>query len=153
MIELIAKLYNLDTTQVDELLGKTITHIEHHKQTEDIRYDNDALLITCSDGSVYIMTHEQDCCESVYIESICGNLDDLVGAPIVMAEDISSEARDMPKLDEWDDSYTWTFYKFATIKGYVTIRWYGTSNGYYSERVDLYRIPANAFKVHSKEEE
>jgi len=79
--------------------------------------------------------HDQDCCESVYIEDICGDLEALVGVEIVKAEEVSNyEAEALPCSD---DSYTWTFYKFATIKGYVDVRWYGTSNGYYSESVDL----------------
>ena len=71
--------------------------------------------------------HHQDCCEWVRIEEVHGDLDDLLGSPILQAECVTQE----------DKYCSWTFYKFATIKGSVTVRWLGESNGYYSERVDV----------------
>jgi hypothetical protein len=73
----------------------------------------------------------------VDIDDICGDINCLLNTPITMAEESGESGRDE---NHWD-SYTWTFYKLATVKGYVTIRWYGTSNGYYSESVDFVRIP------------
>lgn len=81
------------------------------------------------------MFHGQDCCEEVWLEDIIGDLDDLVGSPILKAEKRTDE--NLPPVENSDFSYTWTFYEFATIKGSVTLRWFGTSNGYYSEDVDV----------------
>ena len=105
---------------------------------------NEEILFETVDGDIYKMYHSQDCCESVYIESIVGDLEDLVGEEILVAE-ANENLFDILKNtgnddDNGDDSYTWTFYKFATRKGYVDIRWYGSSNGYYSESVDFVKV-------------
>ena len=96
--------------------------------------DNDALLFADLQGSVYLMTHNQDCCENVWLDDVCGSWDDIKWEEILEAIETSE---DMPNASE---SGTWTFYTFKTFKGSVTLRWCGESNGYYSEGVDLYQI-------------
>jgi hypothetical protein len=118
--------------EVDVLKGKVLSSVDA---------SDHEVVFTTVDGDVYRMYHEQDCCESVYVESIVGDINDLVGAEILKAEEASNLfdiIRDAEKEKEnRDESYTWTFYKFATRKGYVDIRWYGSSNGYYSESVSF----------------
>lgn len=112
--------------EMNWLLGEVIMQIE--------RIGDDELHFALENGRKYRMYHRQDCCESVYIEDIIGDLDDLIGSTVTMAEEVTETGS-----NDWD-TYTWTFYKFATAKGYVTIRWYGTSNGYYSESVDIEEV-------------
>lgn len=81
------------------------------------------------DGRKWEMYHGQDCCESVDIEDIDGELSDLEGTPISFAYESSMA---YPGASE---SGTWTFYRIGTNKGTVVIRWLGQSNGYYSEGV------------------
>lgn len=119
------------------LLGETFASIERLSNDK-----HEELLFVTKEGHVYRLLHEQDCCEDVRIESITGDLNDLIGNPILLAEEaVSSKNPDDVQKDELDyGTFTWTFYKLATIKGYVDIRWYGESNGYYSESVELYRV-------------
>lgn len=113
------------------LLGKTLVDVT--------RVDDTAIVFTTTDGDVYRMYHEQDCCEDVSIDDIEGDLQSLVGNPILVAEEVSNnDSRDPDR--EYGDSFTWTFYKLATIKGHVDIRWFGSSNGYYSEGVYVCKV-------------
>lgn len=109
------------------LLGKTIIEMT------GLEVGSENVTFKCSDGTKYVMYHSQDCCESVSIDDITGDMNDLLNTPITLASEESTEG--MEAQSEWDESFTWTFYKLATVKGYVDIKWYGTSNGYYSESV------------------
>jgi hypothetical protein len=124
----------------ETLLGKTLTNIH---VCADPNMDNRIVFIL-DDDSRYLMYHRDDCCESVSIEDICGDIDDLIGTPILLAEEeINNNHESGEDLDYGDTSTTWTFYKLSTIKGSVTIRWLGTSNGYYSESVDFVKLEKN----------
>ena len=113
---------------IEKFLGEIFVEI-------NVSEDKDSITFTTSSGDKYLMYHEQECCEDVYIEDIWGDYYDLLGSPITLAEESMNSAS-----TEDTESFTWTFYKLATIKGYVDFRWFGQSNGYYSESVNIVKI-------------
>ena len=126
--------------EFSELKGKTFVKIDKvlnvFKEIEELHFYSD-------NGDIYKLYHLQDCCESVYLNDVVGNLDDLLNSTILMAYEASNhdevtEARQVG--DEYFYSETWTFYHLATLKGYVTLRWIGSSSGYYSESVELIKV-------------
>ena len=124
-----------EQAELKDLIGKMMISVRN--------VDDREIIFETDDTRTYKLWHNQDCCESVYVESVVGDLSDLVGVPILMAEEVSSREDPEGYVDESysRESFTWTFYKFATIKGYVDIRWYSSSNGYYSESVDFDEVP------------
>lgn len=120
-----------DDPPFSSLVGKIMTDVR--------QVDDDRIEFRCSDGTAFALYHAQDCCEHVSIEDVCGDLADLVGVPILVAEEVESETlpEGVNPPEYRDDAETWTFYKLRTIKGSVDIRWYGSSNGYYSTSVSF----------------
>ena len=124
---------------ITQMLGLTLSEI---KQREDYEV---FFHTTC--GRVFQMFHKQDCCESVSLDDVEGDYEDLIGTPLMVAEEVSDQEQAMLRLlnlappeDSGAESETWTFYRLATQRGWVIFRWHGTSNGYYSERVDVEEV-------------
>ena len=103
----------------------------------DLDISDDEIQILTFHGHRFKMYHNQDCCETVYIDDIVGDIADVMDSVIILAEEISNVKA--PQKEDWNESYTWTFYRLGTNKGSITIKWYGGSNGYYSETVDFMR--------------
>lgn len=123
--------YRKGYRNLSDIIGKTFESVT------GLAEGSDEIIFKFTDGTVYKMYHDQDCCESVQVDDVCGDLDDLIGGVVVDArEDTNSE--DPLHLDsKYLESFTWTFYNIQTTKGHVNIRWLGESNGYYSESVDF----------------
>jgi len=111
---------NFRTAHFSDLKGQTLT---------DIKQGDDEIVMTTSEGRIYVMFHDQECCEYVYINDIAGEIKGLIGSPITLAEE-RAESGDV----------TWTFYEIATNQVAVTITWKGESNGFYSESVDFIEL-------------
>lgn len=90
---------------------------------------------------IFYFSHERECCEDVELIDTCGDLNDLVGTPILQAE-IATNSKDDTPQGGADHRNLWTFYRFATIKGSVVLRWFGSSNGYYSVEVECTFTPS-----------
>ncbi len=112
------------TTDILSLLNQTFLKVEN--------LDNQCVRFTGADYMVE-MFHGQDCCEYVYLEDVVGDLSDLENSQIVRAEKTTSD------IEETDYGIKrWTFYNISTVKGSVTLRWCGSSNGYYSVEVGVH---------------
>lgn len=111
---------------IGDIVGKTPIKIQVERNNDDY------IAMWFDDGTVCRFYHNQDCCESVTIDDINGDFQDLIGYQLHVAEERSSHE------DSGDyESVTWTFYTFRGVGGSVDVRWCGSSNGYYSESVDF----------------
>lgn len=119
----------MNNLKFSDLVGKTLRNVIVSTDTVDF---------VVSDTEQYRLCHLQECCEHVSVEDVNGEITDLIGSPILVADESSSN--DDPKQESYEDSCTWTFYRIATVKGWVVIRFYGEYNGYYSESVDFCKL-------------
>ena len=118
---------------IEVLKGKTLTNVIVDREGDE------KITFYTTDGDVYIMQHHQDCCESVVIDDINGDLTMLIGSEILTASErvrVSGDDDD----DGYQESNTWTFYYISTLHETVSIKWWGSSNGYYSESVSFDKV-------------
>lgn len=108
---------------MEQLIGKIPVNVTRR---------HDAILFNMSDGTNWILMHDQDCCEEVTLEDVTGDLTDLVGRAITHANE---RTQDDPNAYE---SGTWSFYNVGNHWQTVQFRFYGSSNGYYSETASLF---------------
>jgi hypothetical protein len=126
---------------IETLIGKKIIEL-------NIRESADEVLFGTDDGKKWIMHHNQDCCESVDLERVDGELSDLLYEIITDAECKTfsgyEDDGDWPKFllkePEWLESWTVSKLDFTTAKGLVSFIWQGRSNGYYGEEVQIEEV-------------
>ena len=119
---------------LEEIIGKKILLVE------GLEKDSEEVIFHLENGDKWKMYHEQDCCENVWLEDINGNVDNILNSEILRFDE---KCKNDDEAGKNDMSETYTFYTIATSKGYLDLRWHGTSNGYYSESVDFKKLKSN----------
>lgn len=127
------KTYWEDNEVLPMMVGEEVLNLSINREYDTVKFFFKDVTVT--------LYHSQDCCECVVIDDVNGDVSDICGQILEVAEVRTSEIDDtlaeQPEKSVWDDSNTWTFYTFRTIKGSLDIKFHGSSNGYYSERVDV----------------
>ena len=121
--------------EVNDIIGKRVLAVNGLKK------GSEAVDFLLSDGSIFEMAYHQDCCASCDILDLDCEPADFIDQEILHAEEVSNEIDPEPE-GRGDESHTWTFVKFTTPKGHFMVRWYGESNGYYSESPSFTLLPA-----------
>ena len=100
--------YDCERVEIKDLLNKVLKSVEitNADPDDDIGY-NDCVVFTTVNDEIYVMMHMQDCCETVYLESVDNDVNVLVGSQILVAEERSNSNEDS------SGSETWTFYQPA----------------------------------------
>jgi hypothetical protein len=130
----------LDIYEYDHafLVGKVVDKIDVIKDgklnNDTPSQERDRITIYTKCGHEVSFLHNQQCCEQVWIDDIMPDIQILVGCEILKCEKNTVETGN--KYTDFE-TQTATFYKIASISGWVDIVWRGESNGYYSEGVDV----------------
>lgn len=114
----------------NELVGEVLTHIDENA-------DNGEILLTTESGRQFKIYHYQDCCESVYIEGTDGDWNQLLNKKLIA---VDCDYEDGGDKEAYDSSSTRTIFTFKVNDATVINKWFGSSNGYYSETASLEEI-------------
>lgn len=101
---------------------------------------SECVVFLLESGKSVMFEHIQDCCESVSLESIDGSVSAAIGETILSAHEVVDKYGQ--PAPEYSESWTKTWYTIRTQSTTLVFRWHGSSNGYYSERVEVHVAPA-----------
>lgn len=130
-----------------QLQVDTIDEWEHHvvKQNFDnlVKYEfcdhivqknlEEGAVIFKNENETVFFSHDQSCCENVQFESTDIPFEELQGHKILSAKCRTT----IRETDAGDDRDTWYIFDIEGV-GTATMRWSGSSNGWYSTMVDVY---------------
>lgn len=111
-------------SDLEKIIGATILEV-----VGCVR-DSDSVSFVTDRGTLRLL-HRQNCCERVYLADTNGDMFDLIGGVVSVAEERSNQ-----KGERGECRTKYTFYSIRTTKGDLDLRWIGKDNGWYSVSVD-----------------
>jgi hypothetical protein len=99
------------TMQLDGFIGRTLTSITCEPGGKEMFFKFD-------DGHDYKMYHPQFLCETVFLHGFVGDLNNLIGTPI-----ISAEKMDTDDIHREDSVHPVFSYRLRTAMGAVDFNW------------------------------